>query len=211
MSKALADSRACPCGWLGPAIWFISGSWLLCVPVGFLIFLIVRFLRTHRMGEIRFRRLKHGGSWSAYFREIHAVQGSPDEACHPRTIHRATKVALGTGAAVCHLMGIRSLSGGEQTNGIVLLVTGSVLGFLAMKGLKSRIGRRMMVALSSTLSASRGYAFALDEGGAVRKFNVDPQRIGRVRRSLTEALLGFAGTIQVIDSACQSNCQCAFS
>ena len=199
LSRALADWRACPCGWLGPAIWFISVAWLLCVPAGFLVFLIVRFVRARRAGAIRFRRQEGGGSWSAYLRRIRAARGSPDEACHPRTVHSAAKVSLGVGAAVSHLMGLKSLSGGEYVLAIALLATGSCLGLAATMGLKSRLGRRTVVSLSSMLGASRGRGFALDDadaGGAVREFQVDPKRISWVRRTCTGAILVVVGTVQ---------------
>ena len=68
-----ARYTACPCGWLGRALWALIFMWMFCVPVGFIVLFGWKMHAVLKRGDAQFER-NPGSSWFAFFKKIHAVQ-----------------------------------------------------------------------------------------------------------------------------------------
>ena len=185
------QNEECQCGWLRPALTAMVVFWLLCIPLGLIVFLSYRYQRKVRSREIQFER-DSAASFSTYVGRIWAAAPTPDTEpfAYPPVVHAFVKFLLAVGVAICSMMAIKASSAAYQDGetdvakaieagvlwGATLLLYGA-----AVVGLKSAIGRRLVVGITNCLSAQKGKRYSIVDGGEV--VAVESRRFGLLGRS----------------------------
>ena len=170
------QNEECACGWLRPAMTAMVVFWLLCLPLGLIIFLSYRFRRQVKTKAIQFKRDKEA-TFAVYASKVwsatHSVNSEPF--AYPPVVHVCIKFLLAIGIAVCAMMAIRASSAAYKEGMTVVqaaIEAGVLWGFTlllyaAVLGLNTGIGRRITVFITNCFAVAGGKQYSIVKGGAV--------------------------------------------
>jgi hypothetical protein len=192
---AVAINQECSGGWLKPAIWCMAISWLLCVPVGLIVFIFCRLFKALKRKDILFKKANGNGSWSAYFQTIHAAKGTAEEFCKPTVTHAIFKVIFAIATALCSVLGLRSATAKDPTASPIFFSVGAISLFIATQ-MSSKVGRSVIVSITNIPARSIGKVFVIVESGAVEERDLSTCSKGSKVSKLTKSVLGSLGTLQ---------------
>jgi hypothetical protein len=169
------QNEECACGWLQPAMTAMVVFWLLCLPLGLIVFLSYRFSRQVKNKTIHFQRDKEA-TFAVYASKLWSATPSADSEpfAYPPIVHVCIKFLLSLGVAVCVMMAIQSSSAARQEGriaqaaveaGVLWAVT--LLLYAAVLGLNSNMGRKITVFITNCFVVSGGKKYTVVKGGAV--------------------------------------------
>jgi hypothetical protein len=170
------QNEECTCGWLRPALTAMVVFWLLCLPLGLILFLSYRFRRQVKTKTIQFKRDKEA-TFAVYASKVWSATPSSDSETfvYPPVVHVCIKFLLAIGLAVCAMMAIRASSAAYQEGktvvqaaveaGVLWGVT--LLLYAAILGLNSGIGRSITVIITNCFAVAGGKQYSVVDGGAV--------------------------------------------
>ena len=169
------QNEECLCGWLRPAMTAMVVFWLLCLPLGLIVFLSYRFIRKVKSKTIHFEPDKEA-TFAVYASKVWSATPSPDseQFAYPPVVHVCIKYLLSIGIAVCLMMAIRASSAASLEGKVeqAAVEAGALWGitlllYAAVLGLNSNVGRRITVIITNCFAVSGGKQYSVVEGGAV--------------------------------------------
>ena len=167
------------CGSGSRLVWTLAICWLLSFPVGFTLFMIFKISKSKLEKNIRFRRKKHAGSWSAYFSKIYKEEPSHQKFCRPQIVHYLIKSSLALAGALLIFLAISFVS--DPTNSVVRTVLFFVFGAVSLilaKTISRRPGRRLVLYLTNILASHLQKRFVMVDGDVVVEEKIDMSHTG---------------------------------
>jgi hypothetical protein len=164
------------CGHIVSTLWALAICWLLSFPLGFTCFLAYKLTKSLATNQITFRRKENSGSWSVYFSKVRNANGSAQYFCVPNIIHYCSKFMLSVCGFTCILLGLSFASNSNDAHGkarVVLLFLAGIIALIAAVCLSSKLGRRVVVAMTNSLAWHLGYRFVIMEGGSVERISIN--------------------------------------
>ena len=170
------QNEECGCGWLQQSMTAMVVFWLLCLPLGLIVFLSYRFSRKVKSNSIQFKRDKEA-TFAMYASKVWSATPSAytEPFAYPPVIHVCIKFLLAIGIAVCAMLAVQASSAAWQEGKTVVqavveagaLWGATLLLYAAVLGLNSNVGRRITVIITNCFAVSGGKQYTVAEGGAV--------------------------------------------
>ena len=176
------------CGVTAQLVWTLCMCWLLLFPVGFTLYLGCNLWISRTNKEIKFRRKKNVGSWSAYLLKVYKAEASHYEFCRPSVIHYCAKCFFAFSGAFLLLLAISSASSTSHEELEIQILLLFVVGFFCLLisyFISLKLGRLLVVSITNILGSHLAKKFTILENGAVEEHD----KMLPISRTLSQSLL----------------------
>ena len=157
--------ESCPCGgWLAIALWALSLSLLLSIPMGFISFSSAWYSHTLKEKKIEFKNKSPLSIWPEYFKSIiNAGSASVKDDSNPALFHNVMKIIFAMIGSVCSVYGIASISPTDVFPAALLLGIGFVFIMFSRMLSTSKYGRSVVVGVTNCFSSLTGKRYFLQK------------------------------------------------
>ena len=160
------------CGVTARLVWTLCICWLLLFPIGFTLYLGCNLWISLTNKDIKFKRKKNFGSWSAYFLKVYKAEASHYEFCRPSVIHYCAKCFFAFSGAFFLLFAISFASSTSREELELQILLLFVVGFFCLYvsySISFKLGRLLVVSITNILGSHLAKKFTILENGAIEE------------------------------------------